>query len=314
MERVKAPDDFLEQLHDRMANRPRLKMWANRLFMPFRVKVPIQFAAAVAMAVLVFFMIHRPDVEEEISKMPKLELARNKMKEKGDVERAHIAGQVEEQQREAAPMVSESKEKIAPIKSGHHEMVELRQQAVSKAKSPQPLKASTENLELALFLRPEDFKGSRAANATLDHEMDRPYTSFGKRKTKELPASLTEMADSKRPTYSEERGEAQKDDAIGFSDEDTLEPMAQSPATFLSSEDIIAHIANVVHRVSGTVISLEQDTESAFPKFMDIEIPAEQYEIFHAELQQMGTLQRSKSAYKIVGLDHINIRLLLIVP
>ncbi len=58
---VKPPEDFIEQLHDRMAKRFSLKELTMRLFVPFRMKIPLQFATAAAMAVLIFFIIHTPE-------------------------------------------------------------------------------------------------------------------------------------------------------------------------------------------------------------------------------------------------------------
>jgi len=71
LDHIKAPHDFLEQLHDRMANRFLLSELIKKLFIPFKVKIPLQFATAVAMLILIFSIIHTPDIKKEIAGIPK---------------------------------------------------------------------------------------------------------------------------------------------------------------------------------------------------------------------------------------------------
>ena len=73
LEQVKAPKEFLEQVHARMAKRFDIRSLIKTLFIPFRIKIPYQFAAAAAMAVLIFFIIHTPDIEKEMTGIPKLD-------------------------------------------------------------------------------------------------------------------------------------------------------------------------------------------------------------------------------------------------
>ena len=54
MEPVESPKDFLDQLHERMEKRSRLSRILRTLFVPMRIKIPLEFAGAVAVAILVF--------------------------------------------------------------------------------------------------------------------------------------------------------------------------------------------------------------------------------------------------------------------
>ncbi len=55
---VKPPDDFLEQLHGRMASEGLLRRLFQRRFIPFGIKVPLKLASAVAAGVLIFFVFY----------------------------------------------------------------------------------------------------------------------------------------------------------------------------------------------------------------------------------------------------------------
>lgn len=59
VESAKAPTDFLQALHDRMAPGRRPMRWLKNLFLPFRARWPVQFAATVAMGVLILVVSQR---------------------------------------------------------------------------------------------------------------------------------------------------------------------------------------------------------------------------------------------------------------
>jgi len=71
LESVKAPADFLAQLHKRMEPRSRLSGMREWLFYPLRVKIPLQLAGAAAVALLVFSIL--PTQESSLKLYPKSE-------------------------------------------------------------------------------------------------------------------------------------------------------------------------------------------------------------------------------------------------
>jgi hypothetical protein len=58
LEPVVPPRDFLDQLHERMEQRSSFSKTLRTLFVPMRLKIPLEFAGAVAMAILVFSLLH----------------------------------------------------------------------------------------------------------------------------------------------------------------------------------------------------------------------------------------------------------------
>jgi hypothetical protein len=55
---VPAPGDFLEQVHEKLESPSPLLRLLHALFMPFRIKIPLEFAGLVATALLVFVVLH----------------------------------------------------------------------------------------------------------------------------------------------------------------------------------------------------------------------------------------------------------------
>ena len=58
VESFKAPDDFLEKIHERLKPRVSFRKIMHILFVPGRIKIPLEFATATAMAVLIFSILY----------------------------------------------------------------------------------------------------------------------------------------------------------------------------------------------------------------------------------------------------------------
>jgi len=58
LESVAPPGDFLKELHERMERRSWFSKILRSLFVPMRLKIPLEFAGAAAMAILVFSLLH----------------------------------------------------------------------------------------------------------------------------------------------------------------------------------------------------------------------------------------------------------------
>ncbi|MBU1161851.1 MAG: zf-HC2 domain-containing protein, partial [Proteobacteria bacterium] len=57
LEPVKAPADFLEKIHQRMEQRSDLNRLFRKLFVPFKIKIPLQLAAAATASILVVMVL-----------------------------------------------------------------------------------------------------------------------------------------------------------------------------------------------------------------------------------------------------------------
>lgn len=94
LESVEPPKDFLDQLHRRLEKRSRFSSLVRRLFIPLRIKIPLQLAGAVAMAVLVFFVFHFQREEFKIAEAPvvtsKEEVAKNQADQMARTEKRSV--------------------------------------------------------------------------------------------------------------------------------------------------------------------------------------------------------------------------------
>ncbi len=72
LEPVKAPQDFLDQLHARLEPRPLLDTIFKKLFFPLRIKIPLELATAAAIAVLVIGLIDIQQKERHLQRTPQV--------------------------------------------------------------------------------------------------------------------------------------------------------------------------------------------------------------------------------------------------
>jgi anti-sigma factor RsiW len=84
LESVEPPKDFLVQLHKRLDKRSRFSILVRSLFLPFRIKIPLQVAGAVAMAVLVFSVFHFQREEFKVAEVPVVTLKEEVAKKQAD--------------------------------------------------------------------------------------------------------------------------------------------------------------------------------------------------------------------------------------
>ena len=66
LESVEAPEDFLEKIHERIKPRFKLGKIIQTLFFPLRIKIPLQFATATVMAILIFSFLYIQQPEKQI--------------------------------------------------------------------------------------------------------------------------------------------------------------------------------------------------------------------------------------------------------
>jgi hypothetical protein len=61
---VYAPADFLDNIHDRIETDSRFKRIFKTLFLPFRIKIPMEFATAAALGILIFLIINTQQIKD----------------------------------------------------------------------------------------------------------------------------------------------------------------------------------------------------------------------------------------------------------
>ncbi len=71
LDSVDAPADFLENLHERMEKSSRFSRIMRKLFVPWRIKIPLELATAAAMAVLVIAIVRVQQPLQQITDVSK---------------------------------------------------------------------------------------------------------------------------------------------------------------------------------------------------------------------------------------------------
>jgi len=85
LESVAPPGDFLDQLHERMEQPSWFSKILRTLFVPMRLKIPLEFAGAVAMAILVFSLLHVQKDHYRVAEAP-VSLKQERVAEKDALE------------------------------------------------------------------------------------------------------------------------------------------------------------------------------------------------------------------------------------
>jgi len=70
LESVAPPSDFLTQVHERMEQRSWCSKILRAVFVPMRIKIPLEFAGAAAMAILAFTLFHIQQVHYKMAEAP----------------------------------------------------------------------------------------------------------------------------------------------------------------------------------------------------------------------------------------------------
>ena len=86
LEPVAPPGDFLDQLHERMEQRSPFSRILRTLFVPMRLKIPLEFAGAAAMAILVFALFYIQQDHYKVTQAP-VGLKEERAAQKGSPER-----------------------------------------------------------------------------------------------------------------------------------------------------------------------------------------------------------------------------------
>jgi len=133
LESVKAPADFLDQLHKRMERRSKIsKIWES-LFYPLRVKIPLQLAGAAVIAFLIFSIL-------PMQQAP-LRLPSKSEPEKKAEEKAYYVDESKEMKaagRSEALVQNAATRGLAKDNETRDVALKLKKQVLAKAAAPEP--------------------------------------------------------------------------------------------------------------------------------------------------------------------------------
>jgi putative zinc finger protein len=298
VEPVKAPADFLDRLHERIEPRFSFGKVIKTLFIPMRIKIPVQLVTAMATVVLVFSIINLQQPEKLLKDAPM-------MSEKEESK--------PELMKEPAEPLPERK--IYTPKSAFKKTVAHKKPKTRKAKDIASKGLKTEKLiELALVLKTDTYRKPALKNAPLkaappvessevDYEEQKAYTrSFsrsriaGKAVTKEEVVAGAVKKDKKAAT-----------------------PLSAQPAELKEEVDepesdvdkITKQLKKLIKDLNGEIESIEYSNKTGHPISLTAVIPVDKYSVFYGKLKEMGTLHGPEPAVKERKKEMIRIQLVI---
>lgn len=322
-----APDNFLTDLHTRMEQTSFLKKLFQMMFVPFRIKIPLELAAATVLAVFIFFIVRTPDIKKEWDltahrdehlKAEKTartdssveEISRPAPEQKeivGKPDRKQIASRASKM---ASPPAIPSKAEEDQRRSAPKERPSQAEPAISRTPQLRPTAEKSPSLELVLFIQPPtinetlpELSGKRS-KAYVQKPKSEAY-SMGKR----LKAPLEQEDSVVAPAPTTEtapRGQG----AAGVVGES--QPMDEPLESASSPAHVISRVKKIVHRLQGKMLSVRYEKQTQQPQLIIAEIPARHYHTLLNYLEAVGTLRspRPKIATRKTETVRIRIRLM----
>ena len=270
VEAFKAPDDFLEKLHERLEHRVSFRKIMRTLFVPGKIKIPLEFATATAMAVLIFSILYIQQPEKMITDVPESS-THVKIMEKTSVDTVGLSGKG-------------TAYKSKPV--------------LEKAKAQQPAK-KIEIIELTLLLEKEGLEKAYTPNGALEAES-------AHRRDAERPR-IARLAAPKAETKTKMlRREKQ---VTGFTKEERPELEEETLSSFSSLNDIFIKVKELIMLAEGRTLSVEHEMHTERLQAIRAEIPAKNYKSFYEKLNRLATLQCSPPTISENGQGTIKIRI-----
>lgn len=270
----KAPEDFLEKVHQRIRATSKFERFVQFLFVPLRVKVPLEFTAALVSVGLIFFVFH---INPPVKKIPAKKIA--------EISKMFNAVEIAEETQfdHVAPAFEKEAVKASPKR---------------KAAKLQFFKEAGKSIELAIYIRPKGF--GRTHN--IDTDLERPEASaessagIKTERLEALPRPKSKLTIQSAPSRAE-KGERKR------------EGKDLPSAEFVT---ILAKIENLIETLGGKTIYVESNQQNRFPTEILANFDRKYYSLFGEKLEQIVDIQTSLPSLPDDNTRDVQIRILII--
>jgi hypothetical protein len=272
LERKRAPDDFLKGVHQHLDQSSPLKQVIEKLFIPMRVKIPLEAAGVIASAVIIILLLN-----------PSAPIR--------DTE--HFA---KEAKREEQLKVRETPEGIAGRSPAMRAKIaspakERGMIASTKLKARMKATESEETYEITLLIKPNLL--SRDARALSEEDRLPSMAAGEKLRDKKLDKALeTEVAKQEKSRKSITKAR----------EESPSEPLLETMNT----------IKRTTTSLDGRVIKEEYHHRTNLPKSLVLEIPSRNYRVFIDRLNQLGSIQKPHPSLQLNKNENAKLRIELV--
>jgi hypothetical protein len=272
IESVKAPADFLDQLHKRMERPSKRSTVREWLFYPLRVKIPLQLAGAAVVALIIFSILplQQPSVRQ-YSKSEQETKAGGRAYDMDESKGTKPAGRSDAPVKSAAPReIAQERDAGKPTASS--------EPLVRKAATPAPVK-DKKTWEMTLNLKKHFLPKAATAEPSAAQAPASPAVHDMQRQ--KLAAGTPVQEDKKEEKMKKE-----------------IDP--------------VLSITKAVEAAKGTVLAVDHHPHSGRPGFVQAEIPAGQLPILYEKLRELGELQAPPVTLNEKNSDLVPIKIRLI--
>ncbi len=287
-ESLEAPRDFLDTLHARLEPSYRLGKLMRILFVPIRIKVPLEFATVAAIAILILSLWHIPQEEKRIAQAPE-GLSPALSGQKGEVDIVKIAPEVEPYRAKA----SFAKETARQRDEGRETIQLALLLEVERPKEPYAPISETEAV-------PAPQEQERLAEEEVPHAASPS--------TKRVAAKGVQDAREKR----DERKLPGQTAELQPEERSASEDQAESAVSYLDT--VFSRVRELVLLSGGKIAAMEYDAETDRPRSIRAEIPARRYSFFVAKLEQVAPLQTPSPSISETDQEAIQVRISFVSP
>lgn len=291
---VKAPADFLDQLHKRMERPSKRSTVREWLFYPLRVKIPLQLAGAAVVALIIFSILPLEQSSLKLSSKPeqeKKEPAYATHEAKGMLQPAERSEAPVQQAAPAAP----AKDQVTGKPAAKSKALAEKASGLAGERGTGKLAASSDALVQKAAI-PEPVKDEETREVTLNLK-------------KQFLAEAAAPRPSAAPAPASSHGlgiEKQRVAAGAPAREDKKEEAAAK------EPEPVFSITKAVEAAKGKVLSVDHNPQTGRPEFVQAEIPAGQIPILYEKLRELGELQASPETGNEKGPDLVPIKIRLI--
>ena len=283
LEPMKAPADFLEKIHQRIEPRSDFNRLFKKLFVPFKIKIPLQLAAAATASILVVMVLNLQ--KSEYRKTQPLKAAKSEWfaeKSKAD----HLTPELKTKAKLPAPVLeevpgrlSDSEQGMPAQRSRVKPLVQPSIQRKSESSSSVlakagPSAAEGQPITLALLLKPVFIGGAHSPDIA----------------TQSMP-----LPESDKKTVEKERT-----DQDTFGRKFTYKRGSQV-------DDLLFSMNQIIRPLDGKISTKEYQKQKDRLTSIHVQIPAENYASFCRKLNRLGTFKTPPPALSNESIETVKL-------
>jgi hypothetical protein len=309
LDKIKAPDDFLAALHGRMERESWFQKVKNFLFMPARIRIPVELATLATTVVLAFFIFHivqlmplkspsdlkdkKPEPEIRSSEGMPAAGSGIKQPEPVDVTDNIMAPPLKKQK--ALPP------ELPAVKTFKSEETDHIQEYVKTLTAAQPAKRR-EPLQVLLLLEPVEEKEN------LSPEIKENAKLYNEKQAKEetaVPAPVRLQARTKAG-------------AAELMSRDETPPAGKSfeakGNTIPYKEGLLENIREHIKNAGGTLLKTDMNNDTGQPEYLLIEISGQNYPKLIEKLAGFGKVQTPVAGDPGQSGEPVQVRIRIVSP